>query len=996
MEGCLDDNAMAAYVDGALTADEITRVDSHLSTCATCRKDLSAMAVAHTMPIAREGGDELVPGDTIGRYVLSSEHARGGMGIVAIAFDPELGRNVAIKVLRPDLSGQLLRDEARAMARLSHPNVVSVHDVGEHDGRIYFAMELVEGVNLRRWLAHERHGWREILRTCIQAGRGLAAAHRVGLVHRDFKPDNVLCGPDDRVRVTDFGLANVPRAMGSGLAGTPAYIAPEVWRGESATARSDQWSFCATLYEALFGTPPFDGTTREEVRASIERGAVEFPTGRRVPAKIRRVIARGLAIDPTSRYASLDELLDELATVTKRPRSVWLALGVGLIALASFGIYTTQRGPQLCQMPSSLVAEAWNDARAKMIETAFAASGRRHAADSARRVREILDRYSREWLAARQQACEATRVRGDQSEALLDKRMRCLDRRRAELAEVARLMTENPKPRVVDRAVKAAYELNGVDTCSAEGVHREVPMPSDGNRAAQIIALEHEIAALSASLSLVTKPGPAMKHALSIIDRARPLDHPPLSARASVLLARLGTYTTDHADTERRLYEALTQTAAAHDDRLSAEIWTYLIEFTAQTKGDPAAALRLIQPAEAALARLESPQKFRAILRHGQGIALTMTGQFEEAGRAFEQARADSTHPVDLAANDAAQCHVEQQLGHMKVARELCARAATTYERELGPHHPDFGFALGAVGLVAFQEHDNRAARTALERSLSIIETSVGEKHIAYAMALNNLAMVDGRDDNFAAARRGYERAAALFESLHHPQLFSAIANLGEMERRIGMYDDARKHLERALEIATETQGKDSSRAADALLALAALAFDAKDYAEAQALYERTLAIRLEQLGEHNPVTAEALYGVGLTLSSRDDCKHAIPYQQRALAAFESAYHANHPAIADALTALARCRNAIGDRHAVDDIERALAIRDRAPGDDAFEAAGTKWIAAKVIWKFGTDRARAVVLAKEARALYAKAPDPQAKGMLVEIDEWLAGHRFQQ
>jgi eukaryotic-like serine/threonine-protein kinase len=991
MQGCLDDNAMAAYVDGALTADEIARVDSHLSSCAMCRKDLSAMAVAHTIPIARVGSDELVPGDTIGRYVVSAEHGRGGMGIVAIAFDPELGRNVALKVLQPDLSGQLLRDEARAMAKLSHPNVVSVHDVGEHDGRIYFAMELVEGVNLRRWLAHERHGWREILRTCIQAGRGLAAAHRVGLVHRDFKPDNVLCGPDDRVRVTDFGLANVPGAMGSGLAGTPAYIAPEVWRGERATPRSDQWAFCVTLYEALFGAPPFAGTTREEVRAAIERGAPSVDSKRRVPSRVRRVLARGLAFDPNARYASLDVLLDELDAVRRRPRTWWLAVGgAAVIALVGVGMLAMQQRPELCRMPSSLVDDAWNDTRARAIESAFAATGRKHAADSARRVREIFDRYTEQWLAARKDACDATRVRGDQSEALLDTRTRCLDRRLAELGELARVLGEHPSPGVVDRAVQVAYELHSIETCSAAGVHAELPMPGNADRAAQIIALEHEIAAMSATLTLVTKTQAATQHALSIIERAAPLDHPPLDARAAVLLARLGMFTTDHADTERRLYDALTATAAAHDDRLTAELWTYLVSFTANTKGDPQGALRLIKPAEAAIARLEAPKSLRSMLHHAHGVALTMTEDFKGALDKFEQARSETDDPIDLAAIDSVTCYVEQQLGHMKVARELCARAARAYERELGPHHPELGFALSAVGLVAFEEHDNTAARAAFERTLSILTSSVGERHVAYAMALNNLAMVDGREHNFAAARRGYERAIAMFETLHHPQLYSALSNLGEMERRIGNYKEARKQLERALQIAADTQGEESPAYAATLYAIGSVAFDEENYAEAVTIYERTLALRLKHFGENHPDTALVLEGLGIALQQRDDCKRAVAYQQRAVVAFEAAYGRNHPAVANALTSLASCRTNIGDRRAIDDIEGALAILDHLTADDDFEAGGTRWTAARALWKLGGDRARAVVLAKEARALYAKAPDPQAKGMVDVIDEWLA------
>jgi tetratricopeptide (TPR) repeat protein/predicted Ser/Thr protein kinase len=996
MQECLDDNTMAAYVDGVLTADEITRIDSHLSDCQTCRQDLSAMAVTHSEPAGRtHDDDEILPGDTIGRYVLSAEHARGGMGIVSIAFDPELGRNVAIKVLRPELSAQLLRDEARAMAKLNHPNVVTVYDVGEHRGRIYFAMELVEGTTLRRWLAYERHGWRSILRACIHAGRGLAAAHRVGLVHRDFKPDNVLCGPQDRVRVTDFGLAsNVPGqgrlGEGSGFAGTPAYIAPEVWRGERATARSDQWSFCSTLYEALFGTPPFTGETREEVRAAIEAGKLEVPA--RVPGRVRRAIARGLSSDPAARFATLDDLLDELERARRGRRPLWLALGaVGLVAIGA-GAYAMKPERDPCEMPRSLIADAWNGTHAQTIATAFAASGRMHASDTAQRVKGIFDRHSSQWLDARRDACVATRVRGDQSEALLDARIRCLDRRRSELAELVRVLGDKPTPGMVDRAIKAAHEeLDQVASCSAAGVQAEMPLPSDPVRAKQITALEHEVAKLRAGLTLVTQTEAATQQALSLVERARPLAFPPLSARAAVALARLGMFSTDHAETERRLYDALVATAAAKDDRATAEVWTYLVSFTANTKGDVAGALQLIKPAEAALARVEASQNLRAQLHHSHAIVLTMSGKFDLARTALEQARAAATDPIHRAAIDAVQCHVEQRLAEMKKAQELCTRAVAAYERELGPHHAELAFTLNANALIAFELQDNRAARAGFERGIAILENTVGEKHVAYAMAINNLGMIDAREGKHDAARKNYERAIASFETLKHPELISALANLGDMERSLGRYAESRRILERALEAATAAYGADSPRVAQVLYSLGSVAFDLDDLDAAHAHYLRSLAIAAKTFGENHPITALALDGMGFVYSARDNCKMAVTYQRRAVAAYEAVYGKDYPAVADTLTTLASCQLELGDRQAIANLERALAIRAALPTDNDFQAAGTRWTLAKALAKLGGDRMRAVVLAKEARALYDKSPDPIAKkAVLVEIDRWLA------
>ncbi len=236
---------------------------------------------------------ELDAGPAIGRFLVGGVLGQGGMGVVMRARDPELGRDVAIKLLQPGqrgLAGLRLGREAQAMAKLSHPNVVNVYDVGEHDGAMYIAMELVEGSTLRAWRQAATRTWREVLAMYVAAGRGLAAAHAAGLVHRDFKPDNVLVGADGRPRVTDFGLVAADgRAVESGdtrgaaldanltvqgsVLGTPAYMAPEQWRGETVDPRTDQFAFCVALWEALHGERPFEGETTAVVRQAILDGA---------------------------------------------------------------------------------------------------------------------------------------------------------------------------------------------------------------------------------------------------------------------------------------------------------------------------------------------------------------------------------------------------------------------------------------------------------------------------------------------------------------------------------------------------------------------------------------------------------------------------------------------------------------------------------------------------------------------------------------------------
>ncbi len=288
------------------------------------------------------------------------------MGIVMLASDPLLGRNVALKVLRSSASGdpeerreRFLR-EARAMAKLSHENVIVVHEVGTHDGQVYVAMEHVAGTTLARW--QRGRGWKDVVSVYVRAGRGLAAAHEVGLVHRDFKPDNVLIGNDGRVRVTDFGLVAATDAMHAegrsippdagassltqtgALLGTPRYMAPEQHEGTTVDARADQFGFCVALFEALYHCPPFGGTTYAELASSVISGQLVPLPASDVPVAVRDAVVRGLRRDRDERFPSLRDLLAvlEASIATPAPaqargrRKLVLALALLGVVVAVF------------------------------------------------------------------------------------------------------------------------------------------------------------------------------------------------------------------------------------------------------------------------------------------------------------------------------------------------------------------------------------------------------------------------------------------------------------------------------------------------------------------------------------------------------------------------------------------------------------------------------------------------------------------------------------
>jgi cysteine-rich repeat protein len=362
---CLTADQLARFLECRLTPDENERVRGHLATgCNGCQR--AVIEVSRSLPegsgpaVTRHPADQssddlrsLTPlaADTeIGRYRIQRFIGGGGGGQVYEAFDPQLGRAVALKLLRGSAGqGTHLVGEASALARLSHPNVVNVHDAGIHRERAYVVMELVEGISLARWLELAPRGWRDVVDRFADAARGLAAAHAAGLVHRDFKPDNVIVGIDGRARVADFGLAlpsgHAPATTAGRVVGTPAYMAPEQFVGERADARTDQFSFCIAFYWALYGQHPFHqqsvpGATVLSVAREVIAGKVRRPPAHaRVPRWLERVIARGLSTDPSARWESMEALLAALKGGLESgvPRRRARGLAAALAALVLLG-----------------------------------------------------------------------------------------------------------------------------------------------------------------------------------------------------------------------------------------------------------------------------------------------------------------------------------------------------------------------------------------------------------------------------------------------------------------------------------------------------------------------------------------------------------------------------------------------------------------------------------------------------------------------------------
>ena len=484
---CFNEGVVAALLEGTLDGPRSSEAKRHMLECEPCRRLAEKAGVAlgeeveteahpvatvpeesHERALTTKGDPgELPAGHTLGRYVVAKRIGRGGMGVVYLAFDNDLERRVALKVLRPEgtfgsdtgeLRTRMLR-EAQAMAKVSHPNVVAVYDVGSFGEQIFVAMEYVRGGTLRAWSQTPR-ATKAILSLYRQAGRGLEAAHRAGILHRDFKPENVLVDDQGHVKVVDFGLARLddrePRAPSRGhvshvaldetgvnhriglganltsagqVIGTPAYMAPEQLRGEKVDPRTDQFSFCVALYEALCGARPF-GEGMEGLAKATTGTIVPLAAESKLPRGVRQALRRGLSADPDSRFASMTELLEAIERAMARPK-LWLGvLALAAVGAAAAGVAIRMSAPGAqCRGGEAELAGVWDEPRRAAVRSAFEATRVPYADGAFREVERALDGYVATWVSMRRDACEATMVRGEQSGELMDLRMACLQER---------------------------------------------------------------------------------------------------------------------------------------------------------------------------------------------------------------------------------------------------------------------------------------------------------------------------------------------------------------------------------------------------------------------------------------------------------------------------------------------------------------------------------------------------------------------------------------
>ncbi|MCB9561644.1 MAG: serine/threonine protein kinase [Kofleriaceae bacterium] len=660
---CLDDDTVWQLVQGELAVAAMARAEAHLDGCGDCRAVVATVARG-SRPDGDDGGADaagdadvlaLAPGARLGRYVVGERLGSGAMGVVYAAWDPHLDRRVALKVLRDDgdaadAARPRLQREAQAMAKLADPHVVAVHEVGTAGGRVYVAMELVAGATLRAWAP--ARSWRQVCDVLVQAGRGLAAAHAAGLIHRDVKPDNVIVGDDGRARIGDFGLARGAGVDGAAAAGadgggadvavvdddgaaavtltrtgvvvgTPAYMAPEVLRGGAADARADQFGFCVTAFEALHGVRPYAGASWQALLASIDAGAITRGPGA-VPAWLDAILARGLAASPASRWPSLTALLDAIDARRHRRRHAWAWAGGAALAAsavtAAVVVAATGAAPAAaprCDTGAAQLATVWDaDARARSPRRWARSTGRgvgaRRRRAHGRRARR-LDRAVG-GRPGRAVPGHHRHPRGGADAAAT--RGRCFERRRDELAAlVARLETADRA--IALRAVDAVAALPEPAECAALAAGAADPLPAEPAQRAAAVDAQRRIATARAALA-VGDHARALADSAPLIADAEASGHAPTVAEAQLVRAAALRAAGDLRAAEDPALASLWAAERGHDDVGAAQAWLELVSLAGERRDLDEAEVRA-RHADAAIARAGAPEALAARLELARG-----------------------------------------------------------------------------------------------------------------------------------------------------------------------------------------------------------------------------------------------------------------------------------------------------------------------------------------------------------------------------------------
>ncbi len=621
----------------------------------------------------------LTPGQSLGRYRIERVRGTGAMGTVYQAHDDDLHRRVAIKVVHPSRAqrpGERRRimEEARAMARISHPGVVPVYDVGDHEGTVFVVMKLVDAADLAQWSTSLR-SWEERLRVISTAGHGLAAAHAAGIVHRDIKPANILVTPHGTGQVTDFGLA-LGQAQDADermrRVGTPAYMAPEQHRGRPVDARADQYAFCVTAWEVLVGVRPFDGDGPMSLDNRKQAGPPSLDATAGIPRPVAAALARGLAPDPRHRWPDLAALLTALHP---RPRRWWpwaAAIAVGTVAVG-----LAAQSPDRCAPGQAVLDAAWSSDRRASIEQSLRSTGMETHAEH---VLAEVDQGVARWSEAYARACR----QGPRVPEMGDPRRRCLARVRRRFLAWFDLAEREPR-----RAVPALASVDRTDRCRTV----DEPIGEVGDPFA------HEAIEAALAQGWLAEAEGRRPEAESALRRAAQLARDAAQPRQlATALRRLGSVQDQlgHPDEARvTLYDALESSQRVGSDRETAGVWVELL-WVERELGRHEQAEQANRSAQAALARFGGDRAIDAARMTNLAALRAAQGRRDEGAQLLRRVLASWSADAERPRlRDLAQARAEQGLavfatdwGDLPQAIELLSSARARLVRRLGPVNP--------------------------------------------------------------------------------------------------------------------------------------------------------------------------------------------------------------------------------------------------------------------------------------------------------------------
>lgn len=937
---CLNDNALACYGDGHASPLEVAEIEKHLSRCDECNEALSEFARG------------LSPADgPAERYQILELVGRGTMGAVFRAHDSILDRSIALKFLQASLSenetpdtSEALRGEALTLAKLSHPNVVSVYELGILDGQSYAAMEFVRGKTLSGWIEAENRSWQEVLEVMVQAGRGIQAAHEAGVVHRDIKPSNILVGDDGRVRVVDFGLARVQATSTAknlnqtstltSLAGTPAYLAPELKPNCTSTPKSDQYSFCVTVHEALTGKRPKDFKKNTDVS---------------VPEKIMALLERGLANSPNDRHENIQSLLDEMERLAA-PRVLlpWLlAGGAALASLVLIGmIFLSENEPRAtCNTGPEKLKSVWGEVQKRAVETHI------NSLSSSLAFVPLVEQHASEWLNAHRETCLDNVSKGAQSDGMMNRRMLCLDKRLAYLGSFVSSLRDL-KPDELGSAYTIASSLSDPEMCQPSQRLVDLwELPADPQKRQQVESLAKAEIKLR-SLADLGRYAQIKDELDELVAESVDIDYPEALASVRATQGWILYNKADYDGARDVFIQAFNDAEAAGDVQLKHRIALKLGSVEFQTDHF-AEAERWIALGQASAKRgnlYEDPDNESALFRARGGLAY-QKGDYKLA---FDN-------------------HVE--------SLRLLKLAFPGYNEQFAALHLDIATMSRRLGNV-------QDAHRHVTMAVKIQEEAFGVGHVLtaksqFGLGVNHLHM--GQPSEAITHLEMARDAWASEYGLKSYATSQATLNIALARQSMGEVDEAEREFKGVLEIYEAQVPIDPRNVAQVLTSLANLAAGKQDYRRVQRLAERSLALLEPVLGTSHPELAQSLLLLGLAhteLGTLGDAQNAM---ERSLAIQELSGGKENPGLAYPLQSIGDLATKRGRYpEAIALFERALDLKA-----DDFITAALKLSLSQVLWRSIKDRKRARRLLAEAQILYDDGRNGRvSEALSAELKRW--------